>query len=263
MAITPRPLLTGLEFAKPHTAPILFLTINGCFQGRVMISHSDKRAVLPTSATIYRPVVEFSHQKPISSYLWVPYFAVYIFCAIFFQVRSGLDPWDEASPIEDFTRPLLWLLSVLSLLIADCYRLNHWRSWAWLLGSAAIALMALDETFQFHERSEQFTGDDDHMKFAEWVLAGIGVYIIHLISVPCKYARRALVIGFVFHTCYILVDVGDGDYYRLPFGTITELRWVEEYLELVALLSYSLGILSLHLATRARPAQHSRASPPG
>jgi hypothetical protein len=206
-------------------------------------------ALAPT-ATVYRSREERGGLPAPRSIIWLPYFAMYFFCAIFFQVLSGLDPLDEASPLEDFTLPLLWMLSVVCVLISECYQFNHWRNWMWILGAIFIGFVALDESFQFHERTAKIVGDDDHMKVAEWFIAIIGIGIIHLISVPCSYARKALLIGFLFHTCYILVDVGDGDYYTLPFGSVTQWRWIEELLELTALINYTLGMLSLHLATR-------------
>lgn len=216
------------------------------------------------SEWLYRPGAELSAQRPIRTLFWVPYFAVYFFCALFFQLRSGLEPWNELSPIEDFTRPLLWLASMMCLLIADCYRLRHWRSWLWLAAAIALAFMALDESFQFHERleSKRIGSDDDHMKAAQWVIALIGVGIIHLIAVPSAAARRAILFGFFFHTCYILADVGDGNYFRLPFGTISQLRWAEEFLELAALICYSLGLMALLLATKEDSFRH-RGQPPG
>jgi hypothetical protein len=214
------------------------------------------------SEALYRPAAELSSQRPIRTLFWAPYFAVYFFCALFFQLRSGLVPWDELSPVEDFTRPLLWLSSLVCLLIADCYRLRHWRSWLWLAACVALAFLALDESFQFHERLDSRGSDDDHMKAAQWVIGLIGVCIIHLIAVPSAPARKAILFGFFFHTCYILVDVGDGDYFRMPFGTITQLRWAEEFLELSALICYSLGLIALLLATKEDSFRH-RMQPPG
>ena len=51
--------------------------------------------------------------------------------------------------------------------------------------------------------------------------------------------KWTFLIGYLFHTLYVAVDFGDGDYYTLRFASPEVLGWLEEYLELFALSAYS------------------------
>lgn len=136
------------------------------------------------------------------------------------------------------------------MLIADTLQNKSWKSWLWLAISAAIALFAIDEIFGFHERTRDMVGDDDYSKMAQWVLAGGGLYVINRIGVSSLKARIAFVTGYIVHTLYLLSDLGDGDFFTVPFVSRVQLLWAEEYLELFSLLAYFIGILFLYTATR-------------
>jgi hypothetical protein len=184
------------------------------------------------------------------TYLLLLYFGCYILCGTYIQVHSDKPPWFDGSPLESFTGTLLWLSSFTSLLIADALRSNRWKSWLWLVISAGLAFVALDEIFVFHEQTLYYVGDDDHVKVLQWLVAGGGVYFIHRVGVSSFKARISFVTGYILHTFYVTSDVGDGDYFRIPFASITQLAWAEEYFELFSLTAYFLGFLFLYAATR-------------
>jgi hypothetical protein len=182
------------------------------------------------------------------------FLACYALCAGFFQARSETPPWEDGSPIEYFTSGLLWMLSLIGLLIADTQPRWHWRFFFWLASSAAFAVLAMDEIFQFHEQTGRVAGDDDHSQVIQWVGAGAVLSFIDRIERPTRRARWAIFVGFFFHSLYMLVEIGDGDYFRLPVGRQPIMGWVEEFLELFALASYFVGF-TLHYTTSLWPSR--------
>ena len=66
---------------------------------------------------------------------------------------------------------LLWLASSMALMNAVLRSDDLKRSALWLLGCAAIGVVALDELFALHEHSIQVTGDDDHPKILLFLCA--------------------------------------------------------------------------------------------
>ena len=65
------------------------------------------------------------------------FIAVIIFIAVRFQILSGISPSNESSPLEFFTRGLLWMLSLTCLLIANRYR--SWKLAFWLAATVKRA----------------------------------------------------------------------------------------------------------------------------
>jgi len=77
------------------------------------------------------------------------FIAVIIYIAVWSQILSGASPSDESSPLEFFTRGLLWMLSLTCLLIANRHR--SWKLTFWLAGCAALAAHAIHARCKFHE----------------------------------------------------------------------------------------------------------------
>jgi len=57
--------------------------------------------------------------------------------------------------------------------------------------------------------------------------------------------RRTLIVGYVIHGVYLLTDLGDGGYFRIPFVSLYRLQWFEELLEISAMSFYFAGFLLL------------------
>ncbi len=174
------------------------------------------------------------------------FLACYALCAAILQSRSDIAPWLEAAPIEHFTVGLLWMLSLVCLLIANQYLRSRWKLGFWLAACAALAVLAMDEIFSFHERTDAVVGDDDYFKTVSWLLAGLVLYGICRMEAPPRRARRALGLGYVLHSLYIVADIGDGDYFQMPLVSIPRLRWSEEFLELFFLAAYLVGFILLY-----------------
>lgn len=174
--------------------------------------------------------------------------------AIVFQARSDMPPSAERSPIEFFTAALLWQLSLVALLIAGRHRFLSLGFVGWMAASAALGGLAIDEIFAFHERTSAVAGNDDYIKVVLWLGSGF------VLAVAARSARLAhpyatvLALGYVLQTAYILVELGDGDVFRLPFLSEAALAWAEELLELLFLAAYAFG-----LAGAVRPASPARA----
>ena len=76
------------------------------------------------------------------------------------------------------------------------------------------------------------------------------LYTIVRMERPSRFAAGAIILGYVFHTVYIFVEMGDGDFFTLPVER-NALRWWEEISELLFLCSYLVGFVLVHLGTGA------------
>jgi len=177
--------------------------------------------------------------------LLVGYLGCFVACAVFLQLLSGEHPRVEGSPIDNFTSALLWMTSLVCLLIAGRRLEQRPRALMWLLLCAVFAFLAIDEMYAFHERSEHVIGDDDHVKLLQWVLTGVALVVIARVERMASPARRALVVGYVIHGIYVLIDLGDGGYFRIPLLSLSQLEWLEELLEISAMSVYFTGFLLL------------------
>ncbi len=65
---------------------------------------------------------------------------------------------------------------------------------------------------------------------------------------PSLTARRAIFTGYLFHSLYIVVELGDGEFFRIPFLSIRLLKWSEEFFELFFLASYLLAFVLIHMS---------------
>lgn len=163
----------------------------------------------------------------------VPYFAA----TTVFQLLWDFEINTEGSPFDRMNGGLLWLAASMALMNAVLRSDDLRRTALWLLGCAAIGVVALDELFALHEHSEGLTGDDDHPKILLFLCAVAGVFILNALENLNRKSFWLIVAGLSAHFIYLLVDMGDGDYFSLPLAKPT-LHWIEEYLELTASASY-------------------------
>lgn len=174
------------------------------------------------------------------------FFAVFMICAIILQILDGELSPTSASVFDLFSGGLLWIASFIALLIAVDRIGFPLKLVMWLTVSAAAGALAIDEVFEFHERSSVVIGDDDYIKALLWLFSGIGLYVINRLENPHNYVTFLFVVGYVFQTAYLLIDVGDGDFYELPLR-MDIATWAEEILEMLFVQCYLAG-LTLHLA---------------
>jgi hypothetical protein len=178
-------------------------------------------------------------------WLLLLYYAVYIACAILLQLESGELPSTPGTAIDKLTGSLLWMMSIVAILLAVQRLGSPLKILLWLTVSAAAGALAIDEVFEFHERTKSIVGDDDYIKIVFWACAAIGSYVLYKVEKPTKTVAIVFISGFLFQTLYLLVDTGDGDFYSLPIP-IAILHWMEEILETLAMQGYLAGLL-LHL----------------
>ena len=176
----------------------------------------------------------------------------YILCAIFFQLLGSRVSWYAGSPLEFFTGATLWMLSLVCLLQAIHWTRQQWIMVFWLASCAALALLAIDEVFEFHERTEKVGINDDHVKVVMWLFSAPVLVLICRMEKASPTVKGVLILGYFFHSLYLLVEVGDGEYFRLPFGSIETLKWTEEICELLFLTSYLEGFLLLHIKNSSK-----------
>lgn len=185
--------------------------------------------------------------------IMIAYFCVLEVVATIFQRRSGLAPWIDGGPIEHFTSSVLWIMSFVCTWHAAALLGRTPRAWLWFGASAAAGILSIDEYFAFHERTSRVVGDDDHLKVAQLVIAGGALLFMNRIERWSPIVKKTIAAGYAIHILYILCDLGDGDLMKIPFFTVKQLRWIEEYLEMSSLAGYTMGIVLL----RAEDARRS------
>jgi hypothetical protein len=170
------------------------------------------------------------------------FYAVFLICAGLLQLRSGLPPEKGGGATDQFNGALIWTTSVVALLIACVRPWPAWKLLFWLAVSAGFAAFAIDEVFEFHEQTRYHVGDDDYSKIAMWAVACFGVFLIYRVARPAREATAALIIAVGFTTLWLLVDLGDGDFFTIPIP-LRNLFWIEEYIEMLASMFYLTALL--------------------
>jgi len=123
----------------------------------------------------------------------------YFGAATVFQIRSEESFWAEGSPLDVMHGCMLWAASSMALMVAVLRLSKPGLAILWLLGSAAIGVVALDELFMLHEHSVKITGDDDHPKMALILSAAFGIWFLNRVE-----TLRGAVLGLPHEV------VGDG-----------------------------------------------------
>lgn len=59
---------------------------------------------------------------------------------------------------------------------------------------------------------------------------------------PIKKIAAVFITDYLFHTPYLKVEIGDGDFFSLPIS-MNVLKWVEEILKILSLQAYVRGFL--------------------
>ena len=152
--------------------------------------------------------------------------------------------------LDTFIGNILWMLSIASILFAALRFSSKSKFLLWLVISAATGALEIDESFEFHEKTRHVVGDDDHIKMFSWFIAGIGSYILYRIERPAGKIAIVYLTGYLLYTLYLIIDMGDGDFFSLPFS-MDVLIWVEEIIETLSLQGYLAGFL-LHYTLIAK-----------
>ena len=164
------------------------------------------------------------------------------------QVYSGTYPTLDGSPLDYFTGGALWILSAICLLNGLARTENFRKMAFWLMGSAALSVLAIDEFIGMHETTEVVAGDDDHIKVLLWAVTPILLFLIHrAMNAPRKIAW-IFTVGWLLHSAYLTLDVGDGDYFALPFALAT-LQWAEDICELLFVSTYLFAFMLMTAKT--------------
>ncbi|RIJ17542.1 hypothetical protein D1227_03845 [Henriciella mobilis] len=179
----------------------------------------------------------FSREDQWTAIILAGFLAAFFMSATVFQLRTDEVVWMEGSPLDIMHGSMLWAASSMALMIG-VLRIGKPRiATLWLMGSAVIGIVALDELFMIHEHSVKITGDDDHPKMLLIASAGIGIFVLNRIETLRGVVLGLLVAGFLAHILYLVMDMGDGDYFQVPLPNHVH-RTAEEYLELTASALY-------------------------
>ena len=167
----------------------------------------------------------------------VAFILLYIAAATVFQIRSDIPPWRENAPIDLMNGSLIWMVAIIALVMAMITRRDPIRSLMWLAGAAALGFVALDEIFGIHEAAQHIRDDDDAKIFMA-VGAALALVVLVRVQRVNRLCLRLIVAGYTTQLLYLISDLGDGDFFDLTFGHLDALRYVEEYLELLAMSFY-------------------------
>ena len=115
----------------------------------------------------------------------------------------------------------------------------------WFASALGLGVLGVDEIFRLHEQLGKHVGNDDHLKTAQWFLAGAALWLLYRLEQPGRAVLIFLTCGYLLHLLYLLTDVGDGDYFTIGFATEVQLKWAEELLELAAMSLYCMGLIWL------------------
>ncbi len=178
------------------------------------------------------------------------FLVVFVVCALVGQSRSPVPAWEEGAPIEAFTSGLLWILSIFGLVrVVRAFETGR-RIVFWLAFTAGTGALAVDEVVGIHESTEP-SFNDDWVKVVLWVVTPVILVSLARFEQATISSRVAMAIGYVFHTAYLVVEVGDGEIFTLPFAAET-LKNAEEVFELLFLASYTFALWLCALRTRRR-----------
>lgn len=190
-------------------------------------------------------------QQRVLIYLLLLFYIVYWICAIFLQSHTHHPVSKQGSALDILTGNILMTMSVIALLIATQRSSNNLKLLLWLGVSAVAGALAIDEWFEFHEKTRATTagwfafGDDDYVKIALWFCAGLGIFALYKLEELPNKVLIIFLLGFLFQSIYLVIDMGDGDFFQLPFSEIF-LDWAEEIMELLTMQSYLASILMFH-----------------
>ena len=173
---------------------------------------------------------------------------VFVASALVGQSRSPTPAWEEGAPIEAFTSGLLWILAMFGLVRAVQAFETGRRIVFWLAFTAGTGALAVDEIVGVHESTEP-SFNDDWVKVVLWVATPIILVILARFEDAPPLARIGMAIGYAFHTAYLVVELGDGEIFALPFASDT-LKNAEELFELLFLASYTFALWLGALRTR-------------
>jgi hypothetical protein len=180
------------------------------------------------------------------------FFGVFNISALFIQYLSGEAINAHGTIVDVFNGSVLWMASMISLLIAVKRYPDTKRVRLWLVVSAAVGFLAIDEIFEIHEQTKYIIGEDDYVKFAMLLVTLAAMVVLYQTERPSKQVVQLFCGGLLFHVCYLTVDFGDGDFFILPIALNT-LRWMEEAFEMLGVQTYFAGLLVFYTTQAGEP----------
>ncbi len=201
-----------------------------------------------------------SFRPALPDYMIALFIFAFVGSATIFQIYDELPPWRDRSAIDMMNGGMIWMLSALALVMAILRADQPMKAGIWLLGTAALGLVAIDELMGLHERARHIRDDDDP-KIAMAVGAGIALYVLIRTESLRGRALRFLLLGFAVHVLYLLSDLGDGDFFTIALP-IDTLRWIEEYLEVTAMCCYFVAFVTIVVNAKQPLAAPARAAAP-
>jgi hypothetical protein len=116
--------------------------------------------------------------------------------------------------------------------------------------SIGAAALAIDEGLGIHERTERIGVNDDLAKIVIWI--AVPFVLLRVFNLGGSRAvRNAFIAGYAWHTLYILVEIGDGEFFQLPVAN-ERLEAAEEVFEVLFLACYMFGFTVRYLASLVR-----------
>ena len=150
------------------------------------------------------------------------------------------------SIFDYFTSILLWFLSLASFSLGARPQNLYWRRLFWFAASLGMAILAMDEILEIHERTSRGYGvNDDYYKVFLWMCAGIAIVILVKMEKPASNIIRMLAFGYFLNSVYMVVELADELGFEYSRGFTDFLRYTEEELEMLFLMTYLVAFVYL------------------
>lgn len=146
----------------------------------------------------------------------------------------------DGNYFDYFTALILWFLSFFSLRLSLRIDLAVQRRLFWFAACLGLAALAFDEVFAFHENimANHVKADDDYFKVFLLFGASIALYIVFRIEQFTGKQNKLIIIGYIFHVIYILIEIIDDLGIGIDVTMKGFLHYLEEELEFIFLSFY-------------------------
>jgi len=180
-----------------------------------------------------------SYQQTIA---WIVGLAVaYDIGVLGLQLRDWFGSPRSSASIGEYSSSVAVALCVVALILVRKLTQNPRLRVLSLAIAVVVALLALDDVFNIHERMN----DDDYLAVLLWLFAGTVLLILLRLERPGRFATTAICAGFFLHGLAALADGADGGIFTLSMISPFEIAWSQEIFALAYLGLYLVGFSSM------------------
>ena len=157
------------------------------------------------------------------------------------QLRDWLGSPQTGQSIGEYSGSVAVALCVVALILVRKLTQNPRLRLLSLAIAVVVALLALDDIFNIHERMN----DDDYLAVFLWLFAGMVLLILLRLERPGRFATTAICTGFFLHGLAALADGADGGIFTFSMISPFEIAWSQEIFAVAYLGLYLVGFSSM------------------